>query len=1691
MARDDLNFSTGDVGGHSLQAHTIRDVHFHPGKAPRPTYDPPRTWADAPQPPPEIQSLLRAQIHAANDSSYRLPGARKPSLDTVYVRQDLGNAVEEPEQPRQGPVLDDDGRLIEPAARPMVRLTVRPPSLTLPEALDGDAHLVVTGGPGLGKSTLTRRLAAEIAEHWTRRGDAPLSEPVVPLRVTAYTLAARLDVPFAQALADSTAVEYGSLLREPVDKDLFTERAIGCRWLLLVDGLDEVADAELRLRLLNRLAAWASDDAYRILLTTRPTEGGALAPLQRIGAVRYELQPFDAAALERFAANWFPGDDTQRFLHQIREAHLDELVEVPLFATIAAIIFREYSGQPLPGDQYSLYETYLAHIRRGKPDEFDREKLLEHLARLRLEEDPSLLTAARRWVEERCAPNSLSWQEDLTAYLLAVGPFVLRGDDLAFQHHSFAEHLAATSRARDLPDAFCPNAFADLLHAAAARESGRFARAVLLHHTRLHPAEADRLLDWLHRGTAGQHLLAARLLAHHLPASAARTEAFLATVWGWAMTTHYNAADILAEASRATLFPGLVEWLIRLMNCANAPWRSRAEAATALAVRVRGPHTQDAIRFLHHLVDEPLASVSDRLVAAEALAQCGTSEREAAGRGLRAVLTDHAATGTSVRAAAVILAAFGGEARDFAISVLTQTLSDVDSSPGRIVEAATGLLEIGPEFADDCALQFLSVLRNPARTFYMWQDAAQGLASISAAHLDEAVAELTARLTERRSSARAQVAAAQALGELGSHHRRAAGERIADLARNAVSEFDRSTLLGHLITYGSEREAALAGLRKMLGQRHQNWMNITRAASALGKAGPAFREEAAAALLCSGVPFGSHDHAAVLDELIDLGDPHRTEAVRALHDLVADPDVPVEVRCRAAGTLIRSGPEHHPQVIAHLRNLVAPDASRQLAGTGARDEALAALLDCARSPEAPDDVMMMLANTVLSQDGTGAEEAAIVLQAAARDARRPMRIRITAANGLSVLGNQFDRESAVELRRIITGEPMITDFPYLVSYHGSSGAGPRQELAEALLEILADGRTSARRAWNAVRALDDLGHGDDQEALAALERLVTFPGLAADDRVEAAVLLASRRPDLLDCSVNLLVTAAERLPIEMLRGFAADLGSFGADVAERFRARLDSRTATSAELIAAATVLADSTELRRLARDELLPLNSRRFAVQNLVSVEPAALEEATAFLQSVIDDNDVPVDERSLAVWSLTQLDRTTTASSIPVQWRFAEDASVPVDDRARALRWLYVLMRPVAPRYERAAVEILRDPDVTRKAWRSLITTVPRPVRTDLERTLLHDRSLPIEDRVPSPDQWDDLPLRDETVAEIRDVLTAPETPPRQRAKAAAILAGLSSTFQAEAVAVLEQLRGHKALSALASLSETHWWRVHDNALGQVADEGLLFRVRHAAALLLQDLGAELGTAVLDVLCAAQSWRRRIDGQLVATDLEALRKTRDDAGEVAAARVRAAWKLAPYSADDRAAGVEVIEKIAADDRERSALRVWTAWCLDDFGVAGRKRAAAVARAMIADSGLPVLARAEAAMILRQVEQSARREALTVLKGLTEQVDPLRRVRVLTWIGEIDSARAVAPLRAMGRSEPSPVVRMRCARALVEMRRDQREAASVIARAVAWDETVPRHVRCGAARDLARWSELMREDARALLVRLRDCGAR
>src|SRR5687767_13621197 len=174
------------------------------------------SWAGAPVLPAGIKDLLWAQNQAADLLPYQLPGARRPTLGTVHVRQDVGSGVDEvPADPSPAPRLDERGQLVEaPPAPSVLRVTVRPPSKPMRSALDNDAHLVITGGPGQGKSTLTLRLTASIVEAWSERrdDDAPIAEPVVPLRLPARVLAAHLGLSISQTLANSASAEYGRYL---------------------------------------------------------------------------------------------------------------------------------------------------------------------------------------------------------------------------------------------------------------------------------------------------------------------------------------------------------------------------------------------------------------------------------------------------------------------------------------------------------------------------------------------------------------------------------------------------------------------------------------------------------------------------------------------------------------------------------------------------------------------------------------------------------------------------------------------------------------------------------------------------------------------------------------------------------------------------------------------------------------------------------------------------------------------------------------------------------------------------------------------------------------------------------------------------------------------------------------------------------------------------------------------------------------------------------------------------------------------------------------------------------------------------------------------------------------------------------------------------------------------------------------
>ncbi|WP_460396382.1 NACHT domain-containing protein [Actinophytocola sediminis] len=1697
-------------------------------------------WRQSPGFSPAIRSLMHAQVQAALELPYRLPGARRPSLATVYVRQDLGSGVEEPqsEQPRPTPILDDRGRIVDLPDAPKVRVAVRPPARTVRDALDSDRHLVVAGGPGQGKSTLSLRLAADIANRWHGPADAdvPLTEPVVPLRLTARELATRLELPFAQALAESARVEYGALLRVPLDASTLSDRVDGCPWLVLVDGLDEVANAAERDRLVSVLSAWASespDSPYRVVVTTRPIEGAALAPLQRIGAARYELQPFDEDALRHFAESWF-GDvgvsTADRFLREVREAHLDELVKVPLLATIAAIVFEQYGDRPLPDNQYELYEAYLSYLAPARADVSElfghhRTPLLEHLGRVRLESDASLVAAAHDWVLVNIPSRELvmGWQDVLTTFLASTGPLVIRSDDLSFLHHSFAEHLAATAIARGLPERFSPDddGFATYLHTGQVKESGRHARAVLLHYTRLRPNEADRVMRWMHVGTPDQHLLAARLLARHIPASTGAVDEFLETVRGWAMTSQDTGKEILRQACRAAHHPGLDRWLFDLMRNTDTPWYSRIETATALVTRLRSTHTVAAATLLRTVVDDIEVPVGHRLKAAEALADSRADECGSAERGLRAVLDDPLASGAHCRTAAVVLSALGPRARANAVEALSRLVSDPATPTVDLVEAATGLVEIDIEFHEGCAEVFLGVLNDQVDSIRGRRDAALGLSSLGPQHQAEAVTALVALITNHRFAHTQRAVMARALGELGPQHRLAAGEQIIDmLATPGVSPLERAHCATHLAELGTEfKEHAIYQLRSVLRDPDANEYDVLSAARYLAGIGPEYRTESMVTMwkTQSNPLAGAVTRFEALADIVRVGDlENRQQAVDLLRAVLADCAADPMKRCKAAEHLVDAGPEFHTEAAVHLQALATSHYDPEVAahawtellklGSAYREQAFANLLEFLRSTDFGRGLPYSAIVAFASSNAEQTELAASALVLALTDKTRTLRTRITASNCLLILGRNFHQCAVAGMRDLLRAtESADMDFPFAVQAFTNAGTGPRAELAELLRDVILDPPSPSTRKWQAVKGLGLLGFTLDPNLVPMLCAIVADPSVKLKTRHEAAVVLARTSPEHLPAATEAILRVDDKLAFQDWVSAVVELIHLGANVEPRLRAILEDHDTILETRRAAATMLialdSDSTEtahaeLLTQAEDQTLGSYQRSESWQGLDRSHRTDLpRRSLTYHQEVFEDEHESVTNRIIAAGHLARLDTARTDQTLAFLYRITEDQGTPTDDRRYSAEWIDHLKSRMFNAADPQLPALLRDPRTRPSDRQRLITRLPRQHRTEAERDLLMNRSIPINDRMPKRDIWDDLPLQTEAEEEARAALTAIESPPAERVAAAATLATLSWRLIPESVRLLKQFAhdgfaAHRARRELSGLGQEARRYVLTWAEDQVRGETAPRRARYRAARLAMDLTTDPPPVVSSYL------RQRIQDEHTSDQdkvealfalrrvagLNALRAVRDDERRSPVTRWQAAAKLLNRSTEDRTTAIRLFHEIAADTTLRPALRWRVAESLSQLGRAGRDRAAIVLRSMTLDTTLPTTSRAQAARVLSDTMPSARRDMLKMLRGMAAET-PLHRRQVLLAAGAVDTSAATTELIATADKDGiSALARLRCAEALIHLRSDHRETAAKVARSVAHDTSVATHIRRHAACDLARWSDLCRAEAQELI---------
>lgn len=217
-------------------------------------------------------------------------------------------------------------------------------------------RLVILGDPGSGKSSLIRYLAlrwANIADR-TMRDTQPI--PLV-IELGAY---ARWDCAGKKGIV--RYLEEGPVWHEWPSGLLAQLLAQPGRIVLLLDGLDEVFDPQLREEVVNDIQRFSTEHAQTPIMLTSRIVGYQSQRLRDAEFQHFMLQDLDTAQIDTFLERWHDQtfDDPaqaatkhERLKKAIRESKaIAMLAGNPLLLTMMAILNR---NQELPRDRVDLY----------------------------------------------------------------------------------------------------------------------------------------------------------------------------------------------------------------------------------------------------------------------------------------------------------------------------------------------------------------------------------------------------------------------------------------------------------------------------------------------------------------------------------------------------------------------------------------------------------------------------------------------------------------------------------------------------------------------------------------------------------------------------------------------------------------------------------------------------------------------------------------------------------------------------------------------------------------------------------------------------------------------------------------------------------------------------------------------------------------------------------------------------------------------------------------------------------------------------------------------------------------------------------------------------------------------------------------------------------------------------------------
>ncbi len=251
--------------------------------------------------------------------------------------------------------------------------------VTAEEAIQQNRRVVLLGGPGSGKSSFVRQLAANVASQ-------PASSfPPLPLFLTLRDLPPHLR---HISLGDFVTTSQREQLRQAVfaqwrlDMERQQGAALGEKLgqlvadgqvLLIFDGLDEVPPASRRV-VREAILSVVHPRLERVIVTCRTRSYVGEAQLPNFAT--FTLAPFNENQIRAFAHAWYVAQrnlgrldeaQAQAKIADLQRAATDKmmmpLAEIPLLLTTMAIIHQ--TDKELPKQRVLLYQQVVTLLARG------------------------------------------------------------------------------------------------------------------------------------------------------------------------------------------------------------------------------------------------------------------------------------------------------------------------------------------------------------------------------------------------------------------------------------------------------------------------------------------------------------------------------------------------------------------------------------------------------------------------------------------------------------------------------------------------------------------------------------------------------------------------------------------------------------------------------------------------------------------------------------------------------------------------------------------------------------------------------------------------------------------------------------------------------------------------------------------------------------------------------------------------------------------------------------------------------------------------------------------------------------------------------------------------------------------------------------------------------------------------------